>query len=185
MLRELIKKEMIVAMKNKDKKRKEILGVIVSEIDRAEMKNKSELVTKERKAEAKRLNIDVDKVELSAEKIAEINKASTFSEVEEIKIIDKLLKSATETLKMLETKENRESDIENTKLEISIYEQFIPKQMTESEIEAVVNEVLVKLDLVGKATSSNKGMIMKELMPLVNGKADGKLVNTIVTNMLK
>ena len=184
MLKEVIKKEMITAMKNKDKKRKEILSMIISEIERAEMKKKSDLVNKERKAEAKRLNIDADKVELTAEKIEEINKEAMFSEVEEIKIVEKLLKSSIENLKMLEGKENRKTDIENTKLEISIYEQFIPKQMSEDEIKEVINSVLIKLDLVGKATMANKGIIMKELMPLTKGKADGKIVNTIVTNIL-
>ena len=185
MLKELIKKEMIVAMKNKDKKKKEILGVIVSEIERAEMKKKSDLVNKERKAEAKRLNIEPDKVELSQEKIDEINKKAMFTEAEEVKIVEKLLKSATDTLEVLKDKENRMADIENVKLEIAIYEQFMPKQMSETEITEVINTVLAKLNLVDKATKNDKGMIMKELMPLVKGKADGKLVNQLLSEYLK
>lgn len=51
--------------------------------------------------------------------------------------------------------------------------------MDADEIKAVVESVLSELGITA-ATAKDKGRIMKELMPKVKGKADGKLVNEIV-----
>ena len=51
------------------------------------------------------------------------------------------------------------------------------------EIRAVVTGVLADLG-IASATAKDKGRIMKELMPKVKGKADGKLVNEIVTSFM-
>ena len=55
--------------------------------------------------------------------------------------------------------------------------------MDTEEIKAVVSEVLSTLGLEAP-TAKDKGKIMKELMPKVKGKADGKLVNEIVASFL-
>ena len=52
--------------------------------------------------------------------------------------------------------------------------------MSEDEIKAVIQGVLEKLG-IEKPEAKDKGKIMKELMPLVKGKADGKVVNSIVS----
>ena len=56
--------------------------------------------------------------------------------------------------------------------------------MGEDEIRAVVETVLSELGITDP-TAKDKGRIMKELMPRVKGKADGKLVNQIVASMMK
>ena len=55
--------------------------------------------------------------------------------------------------------------------------------MDEAEITATIKEVLAGLG-IDAPTAKNKGKIMKELMPKVKGKADGKLVNQILTSMM-
>ena len=54
--------------------------------------------------------------------------------------------------------------------------------MGEAEIEAVVKEVLKELE-IDQPAASDKGKIMKLLMPKVKGKADGKLVNQVLAGM--
>ena len=56
--------------------------------------------------------------------------------------------------------------------------------MDTDEIKAVVSEVLLGLG-IAQPTGKDKGKIMKELMPRVKGKADGKLVNEVVASFLK
>ena len=56
--------------------------------------------------------------------------------------------------------------------------------MNEEQIAAVIKEVLAELGLE-KAAPSDKGKIMKVLMPKVKGKADGKVVNQVLAEMLK
>lgn len=52
--------------------------------------------------------------------------------------------------------------------------------MDEEEIKTVISSVLSDLELT-TPTAKDKGKIMKELMPKVKGKADGKLVNELVS----
>ena len=56
--------------------------------------------------------------------------------------------------------------------------------MGEEEIKAVVQEVLNSLG-IDSPTTKDKGKIMKELMPKVKGKADGKLVSEIVASFME
>ncbi len=55
--------------------------------------------------------------------------------------------------------------------------------MDEAEIRAVAAEVLAGLG-IETPTAKDKGKIMKELMPRVKGKADGKLVNEVIASLL-
>lgn len=55
--------------------------------------------------------------------------------------------------------------------------------MTEAEIETTIDGVLSGL-MIENPTKREKGKIMKVLMPLVKGKADGKLVNNILDRKL-
>ena len=57
------------------------------------------------------------------------------------------------------------------------------KDDDEAEITATIKEVLAGLG-IDAPTAKDKGKIMKELMPKVKGKADGKLVNQILTSMM-
>ena len=57
------------------------------------------------------------------------------------------------------------------------------KNSDEAEITATIKEVLAGLG-IDAPTAKDKGKIMKELMPKVKGKADGKLVNQILTSMM-
>ena len=56
----------------------------------------------------------------------------------------------------------------------------MPQQMSEAEIRQTIDEVLSSLG-ISTPTPKDKGRIMKELMPKVKGKADGKLVNQLLS----
>ena len=185
MLKERIKKEMVLAMKASNKEKKNILSLIVSEITRMEMDKKAKLVNEARKKVAKETNVDLDKVVLSEETLNDINIKAAISEDEEIKVIEKMVKSANETLSALTNKGGSESALTKTKYELEVYMQFLPKQMTEEEIKDTIEKVLDNLGILGNATMKDKGKIMKELMPLIKGKADGKFVNEILSSYMK
>lgn len=68
-------------------------------------------------------------------------------------------------------------------IEGKVLSQFAPKMMTEEEIEATIAGVLSDLS-IENPTKKEKGKIMKTLMPMVKGKADGKLVNQILEKKL-
>ena len=58
---------------------------------------------------------------------------------------------------------------------------FLPKQMTEEEVRSLVEKTIAEQGL----DTSNKGLLMKNLMPLFKGKADGKMVNEIIASFVK
>ena len=63
--------------------------------------------------------------------------------------------------------------------------EFAPKMMSEKEIKIFVQDEIVQMSLGSKGAPFNKGELMKRIMPKLKGKADGKLINKVVENILK
>ena len=59
--------------------------------------------------------------------------------------------------------------------------EYMPKQMTREEITAAAQDVISRVDA---ASPKQIGQVMRELMPEVKGRADGRLVNEIVRELL-
>lgn len=118
---------------------------------------------------------------LGALKNKAIDKREALTEEEEIQVILKEIKQTKESLEM--TPADRTEMIEDFKKRIAVLEQFAPKMMDEEEIKAIVSGVLADLG-IDAPTCKDKGRIMKELMPKVKGKADGKLVNEVVSSFM-
>ena len=140
---ESVQKEMIAAMKAKDKERKESLTLLLSAL----------------KAKAK-------------------DKREALSEEEENAIVLREIKQTKETLESAPA--DRRDIIEQCENRLAVYEAFAPRFMAEDEIEKVIDETLAELGLALPLQPMDKGKLMKVLMPKVKGKADGKLVNTLV-----
>ena len=119
---------------------------------------------------------------LAALKNKAIDKRADLTEEEEIQVILKEIKQTKETLEM--TPADRTDIIDECKKRLAVLENYAPKMMDEAEIKEVIAAVLAKLE-IETPTAKDKGRIMKELMPQVNGKADGSLVNQILMGMLQ
>lgn len=118
---------------------------------------------------------------LSALKNKAIDKREDLTEEEETQVILKEIKQTKETLEL--TPEERTDIITECRNRIAVLEKFAPQMMSEEEIKAVISTVLSDLEL-DTPTTKDKGKIMKELMPKVKGKADGKLVNELLMTYL-
>ena len=114
---------------------------------------------------------------LSALKSKAIDKRADLTEEEENAVIFREIKQAQETIDT--TPADRVQTIEEAKLRMSVYSEFVPKLMGEDEIREVIAAVLAEL-AIEKPTAKDKGKIMKTLMPRVKGKADGSLVNQVL-----
>ena len=114
---------------------------------------------------------------LSALKNKAIDKRADLTEDEENAVIFREIKQAQETIDT--TPADRVQTIEEAKLRMSVYSEFVPKLMGEDEIREVIAAVLAEL-AIEKPTAKDKGKIMKTLMPRVKGKADGSLVNQVL-----
>ena len=131
---------------------------------------------------------DKDKVRLSvirmvrtAIKNAEIDQQRTLSDDEVIAVLNREMKQRRDSLQAFESA-GRQDLIEEVKQEIQVLIDYLPAQMSEDEVRAVVREVIAE---VGAAGKSDMGKVMSALMPKVKGRADGKLVNQIVGQELQ
>ena len=118
---------------------------------------------------------------LAALKNKAIDKREDLTPEEETQVILKEIKQTKETLDM--TPADRTEIIEECNKRLAVLEQYAPKMMDEAEIKEVVASVLAEMGL-DAPTAKDKGKIMKNLMPKVKGKADGKLVNDKVVRAL-
>ena len=116
---------------------------------------------------------------LAALKSKQIDKRADLTEEEENAVIFREIKQAQETVDT--TPADRTQIVEEAKLRIQVYSEFVPKLMDKEEIRKVITEVLAELQIEAP-TAKDKGRIMKTLMPRVKGKADGGLVNQVLSS---
>lgn len=116
---------------------------------------------------------------LAALKNKAIDKRADLTAEEENAVIFREIKQAQETVDT--TPADRVQMIEEAKMRISIYSEFVPKLMDEEEIREVIRSLLAEM-AIETPTVKDKGRIMKNLMPRVKGKADGGLVNQVLSS---
>jgi len=140
---EKLQKDMIAAMKNRDKVRKDALSALVS-----------------------------------AAKKAAIDEGSRDNITEELvdRIILKEIKSVKEQLDTCP--DSREDLKQEYQARYDIFQEYAPKMMSEEEIEAFIREQFA--DIIAQ---KNKGMLMKNVMPKLKGKADGKIINQVAARL--
>ena len=91
-------------------------------------------------------------------------------------VISKEVKQRRDSIEEFK-KGGREDLIAQNEADIAILMEYLPAQLTEAEVKALVDEAVAA---VGAKDPKDMGKVMKELMPKVKGKADGKLVNQLV-----
>lgn len=116
----------------------------------------------------------------AAIKNEEINKGSLLSEDEELSILTRELKQRRESLQEFE-KAGREDLVEKIHEEIAVLASYMPAQLSEDEIRQIATEVISQ---VGASSKKEMGKVMGAMMPKVKGKADGNLVQKIVSDLL-
>ena len=115
---------------------------------------------------------------LSALKARQIDKRSDLTEDEANAVVYNEIKEAQDTLRL--TPAERADIIDECTFRIAVYSEFAPARMTAEEIATELDAVLAELG-IDSPTTKDKGRIMKAFMPRVKGKADGSLVNQVVT----
>jgi len=116
----------------------------------------------------------------AALKNEEINKGRLLSEDEELTILTRELKQRRDSLQEFE-KAGREDLAEKTREEIAVLTEYLPAQLSEDEIRQIVREAISSTGAVSK---KEMGKVMGAIMPKVKGKADGTLVQKIVSDEL-
>jgi len=117
---------------------------------------------------------------MSAIKLSEVEKGSRLGEDEVLAIIQKELKSRQEA-RQDALNANREALVQQAEADIAFIETFLPEQLSEAELEALVREALQE---AGAAGPGDIGKVMKIVMPQIQGRATGSQVNQAVRKQL-
>ena len=109
-----------------------------------------------------------------------INKGVEINDDLMISVLSRGIKTRKESITEFE-KGGRNDLIEKTTKEIELLQSFLPEQMSKEDIMKVIDEVFKK---VNPKSEKEMGLIMKEINPLVKGKADMKEVSTLIKEKL-
>ena len=140
---ETLQKDMVAAMKARDKARKDSISILVSA--------------------AKKLAIDEGCRENIQEELVD-------------RAILKELKSVTEQLDTCPAE--REELKAEYQARYEVISEYAPKMLSEEEVEQIIKEKFAEV-----LATKNKGMIMKNVMGELKGKADGKVINQVVARL--
>ncbi|MBK5094631.1 MAG: GatB/YqeY domain-containing protein [Deltaproteobacteria bacterium] len=117
---------------------------------------------------------------LAAIKNKEIETREEIGDDTVFKVLATMVKQRRESIDLYRRGE-RGDLAEKEAAEITVLEVYLPKPLADVEVESLVREAIAA---VGASSPADMGRVMKELMPKVAGRADGKTVNEIVRRLL-
>ncbi len=103
-----------------------------------------------------------------------------MTEEEEIALLKKQAKMRKESIELFE-KAGRMELVEHEKAQLKIIEEYLPQEASEEEVSKIVSDIISKM---GEVTDKDFGKVMGSVMKELKGKADGKLVQTVVKSKL-
>ncbi len=103
-----------------------------------------------------------------------------ISDADIVKIIGKLVKQRKESAEIY-SQQNRPELAENELAEASAMEVYLPKQLSEAEVEAELEKIIAE---TGASKLSDMGKVMGIATKRLAGQADGKLISTLVKKLL-
>lgn len=106
--------------------------------------------------------------------------AAELDSATELKILQKMMKQRKDSFDIF-TQQGRADLAEREKEEMTILEQFLPKQLTESEIQEAVKQIIAE---TGAQSAADMGKVMGVASKSLAGKADGKTISQIVKALL-
>lgn len=109
-----------------------------------------------------------------------IKKNGPLNEEDEIAVLSRELKQRKDSLQAFD-KADRHDLVEKLEFEIKVLQNYLPKQLTNEELEQIIQETINE---VGASSKKDFGKVMSTVMPKVKGRADGKIVNQLVQKYL-
>ncbi|HHY36837.1 MAG TPA: GatB/YqeY domain-containing protein [Firmicutes bacterium] len=140
-----------------------------------------DMKTAMKEKEAGKTRLAVIRMARSAIKNREIELGRELSDPEVLEVLAREVKMRRDALPDYE-RSGREELVAKLKEEIAVLLAYLPEQLSEGEIEALAREVIAQINASGP---KDLGRVMKEVMPRIRGRAEGKVVNTIVRRLLE
>lgn len=167
-LKDQLMQDLKEAMKTGDETRKATIRLLRAAISSAEIKKRSAFIESQ---QAK--GVDPESLTLDAAQFA-------LTDEETLTVIQKQAKQRRDSIAEYE-KAGRDDLVAAEQAELAVLESYLPRQMTREEIEVLVREAA---DELGVSDMSGMGPLMRHVMAEFKGKADGRLVNQVVREVL-
>ncbi|MCW5849969.1 MAG: GatB/YqeY domain-containing protein [Anaerolineae bacterium] len=170
-LQDRLAADLKTALREGDETRKITLrGVLAAFKKQADTKRRDALL-----AEARRRGVDLTKEAVTVDE-AEV----ALTEQDLLAVIQREVKQRRESIAEF-TKGGRADLIRNEEAELAVLETYVPQPMSREEVAALARSVIQEVGATGPAQT---GQVMKALMARLQGRADGRLVNEVVRDLL-
>jgi uncharacterized protein YqeY len=117
---------------------------------------------------------------IAAIKNAEIARQTSLEDADILGVIAKEVRQRKESIEAFK-QGDRQDLLAQEEAELAVLEQYLPQQMTREEIIAEARRVIAE---VGAQGLRDKGKVMPQLIAQLKGRADGREINEVVTELL-
>tara|TARA_A100001037_G_C15085177_1_gene606311 strand:+ start:46 stop:501 length:456 start_codon:yes stop_codon:yes gene_type:complete len=111
---------------------------------------------------------------------AKIQLGHELSDDDAVKVLQKEAKQRRESIEEFQ-KGDRQDLVEKEQAELEIIELFLPQQLSVEEIKSFAEQAIANTNA---ENMNDLGQVMRELMPMLEGRADGKVANQLVRELL-
>jgi uncharacterized protein len=112
----------------------------------------------------------------AALKNKQIDKRRALTEDEVVETVKSLIKQRRDSIEQF-TKGGRQDLVDKESAEIVDLESYLPQQMSQEELSILVRDAIAQTEAKG---ARDMGKVMKVLIPLAGGRADGKMMSELV-----
>ena len=116
----------------------------------------------------------------AALKNKQIDKRRSLTEEEVFETVRSLIKQRKDSIEQF-AKGGRQDLVDKETAEVAVLEVYLPQQLSREELEVMVRDAVAQ---TGAQGARDMGKVMKALIPMVGGRADGKLLSELVKNVL-
>lgn len=127
-----------------------------------------------------KVRCSVIRLVMAAIKNAEIARQATLNDTDILGVIAKDVRQHQESIDAFR-QGNRQDLVAQEEAELAVLKEYLPQQMTREEIIAAARQVIAE---VGARGPGDKGKVMPKLIAQLKGRADGREINAVVTELL-
>jgi hypothetical protein len=167
-LQDQLMQDLKEAMKTGDETRKATIRLLRAAISAAEIEKRSAFVESQQAKGVEPESLTLDDAQFA------------LTDEETLAVLQKQAKQRRDSIAAYE-EAGRDDLVASEQAELAIIDSYLPRQMTREEVEVVVRETA---DELGVSDMSGMGPLMKQVMAELKGKADGRLVNEVVREVL-
>jgi len=167
-LKDQLMQDLKEAMKAGDETRKATIRLLRAAVGQAEIEKRTAYFESQQAR-----GIDPESLSLEASQFA-------LGDEEVLLVLQKQAKQRRDSITEYQ-KAGRDDLVAAEQAELAVIESYLPRQMSRDEIEAAVRRAAADL---GTSNMAGMGLLMKHMMTELKGKADGRLVNEVVREVL-